>query len=171
MRTLILTIGLTGLATAPAIAADMEISIEIPRLDVAEYHKPYVAIWFARPDQSVAANLAVWYDGAKRDQEGQKWLKDLRQWWRRTGRDLTLPADGLTSATRAPGAHAIKFDAANPTLTGLAPGEYQLIIEAAREVGGREVLKIPLQWPPAKGMELSAKGSNELGTVSINVKP
>lgn len=168
---ILLSFGLTGLVAAPALAADLEISVEIPKLDVAEYHKPYVAIWLERPDQSVAANLAVWYDVANAKQEGDKWLKDLRQWWRRAGRNVTVPADGLTSATRAPGAHAIKFEDGHAALKALAPGEYQLIVEAAREVGGREVVKIPLHWPPEKGAALNAKGEHELGTVAVTVKP
>jgi hypothetical protein len=168
---ILLSVGLTGLVAAPALAADLEISIEIPKLDVAEYHRPYVAVWLEGPDKKVAANLAVWYDVANRNQEGDKWLKDLRQWWRRTGRTLTVPADGLTSATRAPGTHDIKFDATHPALKDLAAGEYELVIEAAREVGGREVLRVPLQWPPEKGTTASAKGEHELGSVAVTVKP
>jgi hypothetical protein len=168
---ILLSFGLTGLVAAPALAADMEISIEIPKIDAAEYHRPYVAVWLEKPDQSVAANLAVWYDVANKKNEGDKWLKDLRQWWRRTGRALTVPADGLTSATRAPGSHVVKFDDTHAALKDLAPGEYQLIVEAAREVGGREVVRIPVQWPPAKGTALNAKGEHELGTVAVNVTP
>ena len=29
---------------APALAAGLDVSVEIPRLNVAEYHRPYVAI-------------------------------------------------------------------------------------------------------------------------------
>ena len=86
----------------PASAADIAIKVEIPRLAVAEYHRPYVAIWIERPDQSVAANLAVWYDVKLKNNEGTKWLKDMRQWWRKSGRELAMPADGLSSPTRAP---------------------------------------------------------------------
>jgi hypothetical protein len=168
---ILFSFGLTGLLAAPVLAADMEISVEIPKLDVSEYHRPYVAIWLEKPDQSVAANLAVWYDVANAKKEGDKWLKDLRTWWRRAGRSLTVPADGLTSATRAPGSHAVKVDAANPALKDLPAGEYQLVVEAAREVGDREVLRIPFQWPPAKGAAFNAKGEHELGAVSINVTP
>jgi hypothetical protein len=168
---ILLSVGLSGLMAAPALAADMEISIEIPKLDVAEYHKPYVAVWLEGPDKKVAANLAVWYDVANAKKEGDKWLKDLRQWWRRTGRELTVPADGLTSATRAPGTHELKFDAGHAALKDLAAGQYELIVEAAREVGGREVLRIPLQWPPKEGTSLDAKGEHELGAVAVNVKP
>jgi len=168
---ILLTFGMTGLAAAPALAGDVEISIEVPKLDVAEYHRPYVAVWLERPDQSVAANLAVWYDVANKKNEGDKWLKDLRQWWRRTGRELKVPADGLTSATRAPGGHVVKLEDGAGALKDLAPGEYQLVVEAAREVGGREVVRIPVQWPLKAGAAMSAKGEHELGAVSVNVKP
>jgi hypothetical protein len=168
---ILLSFGLPGLIAAPALAADMEISIEIPKLEVAEYHKPYVAVWLEGPDRKVAANLAVWYDVANVKKEGDKWLKDLRQWWRRAGRDLEVPADGLTSATRAPGSHTVNFDDAGALLKDLAAGEYELVVEAAREVGGREVLRIPVQWPPKEGMALSAKGEHELGAVIVKVKP
>src|SRR3546814_6317757 len=59
---------------------------------------------------SVAANLAVWYDTDQRDNEGVKWLKDLRQWWRRIGRDAAMPVDGVSGATRPPGTHDIAFE-------------------------------------------------------------
>jgi hypothetical protein len=65
----------------------------------------------------------------------------------------------------------VKLDATHAALKDLAPGEYQLIVEAAREVGGREVLRIPMQWPPKQGTALAAKGEHELGAVSVNVKP
>ncbi|MEP1597956.1 MAG: DUF2271 domain-containing protein, partial [Hyphomonas sp.] len=41
------TITLAGMAllTSPAIAETLDIEIGIPRLDVAEYHRPYVAAW------------------------------------------------------------------------------------------------------------------------------
>jgi len=167
----LLSIGLSGLMAAPALSSDMEISIEIPQLQVAEYHRPYVAVWLEHPDQGVVANLAVWYDIANPKGEGDKWLKDLRQWWRRAGRNLELPADGLTSATRQPGQHAIKVDDDNPALKALAPGNYELVVEAAREVGGRELVKIPIEWPLKDGADLSAKGEHELGAVTVKLKP
>lgn len=101
MRKLV-TLGISGVLAGPALAADMKVTIEVPKLDVAEYHKPYVAAWIERPDGTVAANLSVWYDVKSADKKGNKWLKDLRQWWRRAGRDLDMPVDGLSSATRPP---------------------------------------------------------------------
>src|SRR5690606_33338341 len=101
-----LTIVLGGLLALPAYATQLEVSVEIPRLNVAEYHRPYVAVWLEGADQKVAANLAVWYQ--QRDTaegHGTKWLPDLRQWWRRSGRALELPVDGVTGPTRPVGAH------------------------------------------------------------------
>ena len=87
------------------------VDIEIPQLNVAEYHRPYVAIWLEGADQKVAANLSVWYQTKDtKEGHGTKWLPDLRQWWRKSGRTLKVPVDGVTGPTRPVGKHALKFD-------------------------------------------------------------
>ncbi len=167
-----LTVVLSGLLAAPAYAAQLDISVEVPQLNVAEYHRPYVAIWLEDAEQKVAANLAVWYQ--QRDTaegHGTKWLPDLRQWWRKSGRTLKLPVDGVTGPTKPVGKHALSFSDGQPQLAGLAPGEYTLVIEAAREVGGRELLKIPFRWAPGTAQSGQAQGNSELGTVTLAVKP
>lgn len=156
---------------AAAPAAGLDVTLEIPRLDVAEYHRPYVAVWIARPDQSVAANLAVWYDDDMAADEGTKWLKDMRQWWRRSGRGLSMPVDGVSGATRPAGQHQLRFEAGQAPLGTLAAGEYELVVEAAREVGGREVVRIPFTWPAAARQQADAAGSSELGKVRLTVRP
>ncbi len=151
--------------------ADLQVNVEIPRLSVAEYHRPYVAMWVEGPDQAFVANLAVWYELKKKNNEGNKWLKDVRTWWRKSGRELSMPVDGLSSATRAPGEHASRFGGAQSPLGKLPAGEYQLVVEAAREMGGRELVKVPFQWPPKAPATHQAKGSHELGAVNVMVKP
>ncbi|MFJ3045795.1 DUF2271 domain-containing protein [Herbaspirillum chlorophenolicum] len=158
-------------SAAPAGAADMNLKIEIPTLNVAEYHRPYLAAWIERADQSVAANLAVWYDLKKKDKEGEKWLKDIRQWWRRSGRELQMPVDGVSGATRPAGEQKLNFGSGKGPLASLAPGDYVLMVEAAREVGGRELVKLPFQWPPKSAETAKAQGSSELGAVSLELKP
>ncbi|MGE0665725.1 MAG: DUF2271 domain-containing protein [Sphingomonadales bacterium] len=165
---IILPAALAGLIASPALAADLAVKIEVPKLDVAEYHKPYVAVWIEGADRSVV-NLAVWYDVKAKDNKGNEWLKDLRQWWRKAGRELDMPADGLSSATRAPGEHTLDFSGSDAPLKNLEPGQYTLVVEAAREVGGRELLKVPFTWPgKAAG---GARGTSELGAVSLAIKP
>lgn len=164
-----LTAATAGLSL-PALAADLALKVEIPRLAVAEYHRPYVAIWIEKADQSFAGNLAVWYDLKMRNNEGTKWLKDMRSWWRKSGRELTMPVDGISGATRAPGEHTVQFGNA-AALAKLPAGEYQLVVEAAREVGGREQVKVPFVWPPKESATAQAAGKLELGAVSVTVKP
>lgn len=157
------------LLSPAAFAADLDISVEIPRLDVAEYHRPYVALWLETPDQSHVANLAVWYDLKMKDKEGEKWLKDLRQWWRRSGRSLEMPVDGVSAATRAVGTHQLSYKGSEAPLQSLPAGDYNLVVEAAREVGGRELLRVPFTWPqPATA---KAQGTSELGAITLTVKP
>ncbi|MGB3866086.1 MAG: DUF2271 domain-containing protein [Xanthobacteraceae bacterium] len=167
----LLSAALTTLAATPALAAEATVSIDIPQLSVAEYHKPYVAIWVESADGGKITNLAVWYDVKQKNDEGTKWLKDMRQWWRRTGRELTMPADGLSSPTRAPGNHQLTFNSTAKPFDGLAPGSYQLVVEAAREVGGRELLRVPFEWPPKAPVTAQAKGESELGAVSLKLAP
>jgi hypothetical protein len=158
--------------SARIFAADLEVTLEIPRFNIAEYHRPYVAIWVERPDQSVAANLAVWYDQqTSKAEAGTTWLKDLRQWWRKAGRELKMPVDGVSGATPPPGSHVVTFRTNKSALAGLAPGSYQLVVEAAREVGGRELLRVPFQWPSPSAQPAAAKGMHELGQIKVNVKP
>jgi hypothetical protein len=165
---IVLSVPLLG---GPAVASDLAVKLEIPQLNVAEYHRPYVAVWLERPDQSIVANLAVLYDLKKKDNGGTKWLKDMRQWWRKSGRELQLPVDGVSGATRAPGEHTLVFTGAKAQLDKLPAGEYQLVVEAAREAGGREMVRVPFQWPAKSVQNLPAKGKEELGAVSVQLKP
>ena len=167
------SIAIGTLLVAPAAqAAELSINVEIPRINTTEYHRPYVAIWVEDAGQKSVADLAVWYqqtDG--KEGHGTKWLPDLRQWWRKSGRSLKVPVDGVTGPTKPVGKHALSFSD-KQHLARLAPGQYTLVVEAAREVGGRELLKIPFTWP-AKGAPQSGKaqGATELGAVTLTVKP
>ncbi len=158
-----------ALLSAPLMAAELKIEVDIPRLQVAEYHRPYVALWLEQPDKSHVANLAVWYDLKLKDNEGEKWLKDMREWWRRSGRSLDMPVDGVSGATRAVGKHSLTFSDDNAPFSTLPAGEYRLVVEAAREVGGRELLRLPFSWPPKKTETHQAQGESELGTVTLEL--
>jgi hypothetical protein len=158
------------LFAATASGGDISLSIEIPRLEVAEYHRPYVAAWIEKPDGSFAANLAVWYDVGMKDKEGETWLKDIRQWWRKSGRSLKLPVDGVSGPTRPVGVHTITIPSKVAELPPLAEGSYQVVVEAAREVGGREMLKLPFKWDGKTAAEASTQGKTELGKIQFSIK-
>ena len=156
----------TGLAAGAAQAADLTATVEIPRISSASYHRPYVAIWIERPDQTAVQTLSVWYQQtANSEGDGTDWLKDLRTWWRKGGRALRMPADGVSGATRAPGRHTVTVSAAR--LRDLPAGQYNLVVEAARELGGREVVRVPFRWGGANTGR--AAGATELGVVTVAV--
>ncbi len=148
---------------APGMAAaqTLDVSITIPRLTVAEYHRPYVAMWLEK-EGGGAQTLSVLYDVDLKNNEGTKWLRDIRQWWRASGRTMRFPAAGISGATKAPGTHRMSFS------PKLAPGNYTLVVEAAREVGGRELVRLPFSLP--KGGTVRAAGKSELGAVTLTVK-
>jgi hypothetical protein len=165
MRNLSLALSAAALGVAaPAAAADLNVSVEIPRLSVAAYHRPYVAVWIERPDNTAVRTLAVWYE-VSNVAEGEDWLKDMRTWWRRGGRSLSMPMDGVSSATKAPGRHTVAVSGAR--LSNLPAGDYVMVVEAARELGGREAVRVPFRWGAANAG--SASGSTELGAVRVTV--
>jgi len=157
--------------TTFAHGADIELHIEIPTLDVAEYHRPYVAAWLETDEGQFVANLSVWYDQKLRNNEGEKWLKDMRQWWRKSGRTTQVPVEGITGATRPVGTHTLTYSTQASPFSELSPGQYQLRVEAAREVGGREMVTVPFPWPHTSTVRFTQSGDSELGTVQLIITP
>jgi hypothetical protein len=45
------------------------------------------------------------------------------------------------------------------------------VVEAVREVGGREALRIPFEWPIKAAKREAVKGSKELGAVALTLNP
>ena len=164
LSSLLLAFAFSGIAPA----GGLSVVVEIPRLSVAEYHRPYLAVWIERDDQSVAAHLAVWYEN-KHGDRGTHWLADLRQWWRRGGREQQFPIDGVTGATRPAGQHVLSFDADQLPLASLTEGNYVLVVETVREAGGREALRIPFEWPVRMPGRVVADGKAELGVVALTL--
>jgi len=162
------------MASGMVSAAGLNISIEVPKLTVAEYHTPYTAVWLESAeegDKKTVKTLSVWYADKKREGGGEKWLKDLRQWWRRDGRSLTFPIDGVSGATKLAGVHQLTYTQGAAPLGNLAKGNYILFVEIAREGGGREVVKVPFTWPVEKATSLSATGTAEVGAVTLELNP
>lgn len=149
---------LGGVIAAPATAAT--VTVTIPRQNVAEYHRPYVAIWLEPVGGGAARTVALWYETKKTGKEaGTKYLADLRAWWRKGGRSMALPADGVSGATRAPGQYTV------PLPANIKPGQYVLTVEAARETGGRELVTLPLTVPNPNAR---TAGKTELGAVTLS---
>ena len=160
-------------ASTSLLAESGQLEIEIPRLDVAEYHRPYVAVWVQDAGNQHVMDIEVWYQQDKKsakEGQGTKWLKDIRKWWRMSGRELDFPVDGLSNPTKPPGKHSILLNEKLSKLPALEEGNYQLFVEAAREVGGREILSIPFKWD-GKNLQVieesTVKGSDEITSITL----
>ena len=162
-----------GTLNGQAVAGEIDLNVTLPQINSAEYHRPYVAIWIEKPDQSVEKNLAVWYSQKKTDkgEQSDKWLKDLRQWWRKSGRDQAMPLDGVTGATRPVGDHKLTFVEGKSPLGNLPVGQYNVVVESAREKGGRELVRVPFTWPAQKTVTAKVSGQEELGQIALELKP
>ena len=169
MKKVVLSLLITLLPSLVSAAPSVSLQIELPRLQVAEYHKPYVAVWIENSKRQ-ATQVAVWYDVEMREGKGKEWLADLRQWWRRGGRKLDLPVDGLTGATKGPGVHSVDVALQN-AIAELPAGDYTLRVEAAREVGGRELLSMPISLPlNAQALPAKVSGKTEITSIQLMVE-
>ncbi|WP_396593980.1 DUF2271 domain-containing protein [Brevundimonas sp. R86498] len=158
-----------GAIASPALASELSVTLEVPTIRTAAYHRPYVAVWIERPDQTAVRTIALWYeagDTGRGEGTGEDYLKDVRTWWRKGGRAMALPIDGVTGPTRAPGRQTVTVPGAR--LAALPAGQYNVVIEAAREQGGREVVRVPFTWGGAAN-SASAAGTSELGAVRVAV--
>lgn len=164
---------IAGMLANQAVAGEIHLKVTLPTINTAEYHRPYVAVWIEKPDQSVEKNLAVWYSQKKTDkgEKSDKWLKDLRQWWRKSGRDQAMPLDGVSGATRPVGEHKLSFTEGKSPLGDLAAGQYNVVVESAREKGGRELVRVPFTWPAQKAVTAKVTGQEELGEIALELKP
>ncbi|WP_049721901.1 DUF2271 domain-containing protein [Gilvimarinus polysaccharolyticus] len=143
-------------ATSFVQAETLTVELNIPEMDVAEYHRPYIAVWVSDDSRQIVEHVAVWV-------EQEKWWRDLRSWWRRGGSQTELPIDGVSGATRKPGTYTLTWDG------DLPEGALTLNVEAVREVGGREHIRLPL--PANHNGKVEVKGSKELGLIAATIAP
>jgi hypothetical protein len=71
-----------------------------------------------------------------------------------------MPVDGVSAPTLPVGESRLTWDSAKAPLNGLKPGSYALVVEAAREVGGRELIRVPFDWN-GKNAKAEAKGEKK----------
>ncbi|MDO4643878.1 MAG: DUF2271 domain-containing protein [Cardiobacteriaceae bacterium] len=172
MKKLILCSSLLLAVSAQAVNLNLELTI--PEIKSSEYHRPYIAVWIEDSDHKLVEYLSLWYNIKGKEEnpkEGMKYLKELRNWWRKGGRSLKPLPDAITGATQKPGKHNIEIKSDDPRLAKLKDGKYTLMIEATREEGGTENLSIPFTLPIKERTEAKASGTSELGDVNLTLTP
>lgn len=156
----------TGFAPATKTAGlDVMINFEIARIDSPRYRRPYVAVWVEDQDHFPVRTLALWF--AK-----PRWLNELKQWYRddqmrnmAEGTDLTAT---LSSATRVPGTYTLRWDGKDNSGKQVKPGKYTILIEAAREHGGYDLLRQEINLDGTTPAKFSLKGKAEVGNATVD---
>lgn len=152
---LLLAFGLSVSATA----SDLEISLQLPKISEGQYHRPYVAVWIENSSEKSVRLIEIW-------REKPDWIKDLRRFWRKTGRADQPLVDARTGATKGPGRYQLRWDGKDDQGVAVGNGEYQLVIEAAREHGGRQLVKQKFNWD-GNAINVSIAAGNEIGQVQL----
>ena len=153
-RNIILVLALIT-ASVSVQAEEVHVSFELPSFDSANYNKPYVAIWIESKESK--ETLLLWHLN-RRDKD--KWLPDIRRWWRKLGRYDDTP-DGVTGATKGPGQYDKNFK-----IEGVS--QFKLYIEVVREDGGRSLLKQAIDLD-AEQTEYKLDADKEIGPVTITI--
>jgi hypothetical protein len=140
---------------SPVFAKNITVDFSLPEFNTQDYNKPYVAIWAETKEKN--DTLLLWHL-TKRKQD--KWLVDIRRWWRKVGRYGDMPADAVTGATKGPGKYNVTLDIGDLE-------KFTLMIEVVREDGGRSLLRQAIDTD--KSQKYTLKADAEIGNVTINL--
>lgn len=138
----------------------LEIQIELPKIETGTYHRPYVAVWIENEQQQPVRLIEAWL-------EKPDWIKDLRRFWRKLGRSEPELVDAKTGATKGPGSYKVRWDGKDEQGKAVAAGTYVVFVEAAREQGGRNLAKQAFKWD-GSAVQIEIKASKELGKIQLS---
>ncbi|MDC5804917.1 DUF2271 domain-containing protein [Vibrio europaeus] len=140
-------------------SAQLDVKFQLPKIDAPMYARPYVAVWIENDQRQVVKTIQLWV--------GQdEWLKDLRSWWRKSGR-YNQSIDGLSSATKPAGQYRFSWDGKDDSGQFVEQGNYTFFAEVVREHGGRSLLRQKIALG-SKATQYTLKPTAETGSVSLN---
>lgn len=156
--------GKSSAAKAPATPLDLEITLELARIDSPRYRRPYVAVWVENEQGQPVRAISLW-------SEKPRYLNEMRRWYRdyptvnRFGGDLS---PSVSSATRSPGKYTLRWDGLDDKGAPVKPGKYTILIEAAREHGGYDLMRQEINWDGRTAQQFSLPAGNEIAGVQLD---
>ncbi len=154
------SIGLLMSASFPVFAEEpVKIELNLPTIEGSTSYRPYVAVWVENDQGEVVKNLALW-------SKEPDWLKDMRRWWRKTGRYGGTDIDAVSSATRRPGTYELSWNGLDAKGDQVPTGRYTVHIEAAREHGSRSWVNTEIELGKNPQTHV-IKASEELGIIQV----
>ena len=152
---------------------ELVVNFEINQPDATGrgYRRPYVAVWVEGPKGFPVRNLILWVS-----QGGSgpfQWLPDLRRWFRgdkeRKKVDKAEMIFTMARPTRPPGKYSAAWDGKDDKGKAVAPGEYTVFIDAAREHGTYQSISKKVTVADEPFAE-ELKGNVEIKSASIEYR-
>jgi thiamine biosynthesis lipoprotein ApbE len=141
---------------------ELDINLELARIDDFRYRRPYVAVWVEGQDHLPVRTIAVWFGKPR-------YLSDLRSWSHtaqlRGNEDDILRT--VSSATRSPGKYTLKWDGKDDEGKFVKSGEYTICIEVAREHGTYQILRQPMDFS-GQPQQVTLPAGTEIGGATLD---
>ena len=151
-------------AKTPATSLDLLVTLEIARAQSPRYRRPYVAVWVEDAEGAPVRAISLW-------SEKPRYLNELRRWYRdypssrMNGGELS---PSVSSATRSPGKYTLRWDGTDDKGNPLKPGKYTVLVEAAREHGGYDLMHQEINWDGKTPQQFSLPEGHELAGVQLD---
>jgi len=155
-----LCIALPSWAESIPETAKMDIELELPDIDAKPYARPYVAVWIENAQRKPVRTIQLWVGE-------DEWLKDLRSWWRKVGRNDRAVVDAVTSATRPIGKYRFSWDGLDQQGNRVEQGDYTFYVEVVREHGGRNYIRQKIQLAE-NDFTVELEPTEETGKITLN---
>ena len=153
-------VGFLVSCSLPVLAEEsVKIELTLPVTEGAMHYRPYVAVWVENEQGDVIKNLALW-------SKEPDWLKDMRRWWRKTGRYGGADIDAVSGATKRPGHYELVWDSLDADGNAVPAGRYTVHLEAAREHGSRSWVHTEIELGQGQ-KQYAIEASEELGPIQI----
>jgi len=154
-------------------AFELRVDFEINRPDDTggRYRRPFVAVWVEDEKGFPVRNLLLW---VSRGGSGPfQWLPDLKRWYladkTRRRVDKTDMVLTISRPTRPPGKYSVVWDGKDDHGKPVGRGAYTLCIDAAREHGTSQSIRIPVKVND-EPFVADAKGNVEIKAASVTYR-
>ena len=155
-----LMVALPGWAKTIPASASMGVEFELPQVQASIYARPYVAVWIEDKKRQPVRTIQLWVGD-------DEWLKDLRSWWRKVGRDDRSVVDAVTSATRPVGQYRFTWDGLDQQGKRVEQGDYTFYVEVVREHGGRNYIRQKITLGE-ESFDLQIAPTEETGNITLH---
>jgi FAD:protein FMN transferase len=145
-------------------AFELNITLEVARIDQMGARRPYVAVWIEDAKKYPVRMIALWY-------RKPRYLDEMRAWYRAerirsTTENSQLPAS-VTGATRSAGAYILRWDGKDNLGRFVSAGRYTVSIEAAREHGTYQLVRREMDFNGAP-QQVHLPGNAEISSATLD---